>query len=49
VYLQVDYFGAMTPLKQVASITVPDSTTLQLTPFDPSAMKDIERAINVRW
>lgn len=45
---QVEYFGAMTPLKQVASITVPESTTLQITPFDPSAIKDIERAINVR-
>jgi ribosome recycling factor len=46
--VQVEYFGAMTPLKQVASISVPDSTTLQITPFDSSAIKDIERAINVR-
>eukprot|EP00200_Dunaliella_tertiolecta_P001927 CAMPEP_0202352430 /NCGR_PEP_ID=MMETSP1126-20121109/8632_1 /ASSEMBLY_ACC=CAM_ASM_000457 /TAXON_ID=3047 /ORGANISM="Dunaliella tertiolecta, Strain CCMP1320" /LENGTH=283 /DNA_ID=CAMNT_0048944653 /DNA_START=44 /DNA_END=895 /DNA_ORIENTATION=- len=44
--ISVEYFGAMTPLKQVASITVPDSTTLAITPFDPSAIKDIERAIN---
>ncbi|KAF5836907.1 ribosome recycling factor-domain-containing protein [Dunaliella salina] len=44
--ISVEYYGAMTPLKQVASITVPDSTTLSIAPFDPSAIKDIERAIN---
>lgn len=46
-HTQVDYFGAPTPLKQMASISVPDSTTLQIMPFDASTIKDIERAINV--
>jgi ribosome recycling factor len=43
----VDYFGAPTPLKQVASISVPDASTLLLTPFDKSSLKAVEKAINV--
>lgn len=37
----------MTPLKQVAAISVPESSTLLITPYDTGAIKDIERAINV--
>lgn len=43
--LPVDYYGAPTPLMQLASISVPDSRTLLIKPFDPSTMKGIERAI----
>lgn len=43
--LPVEYYGALTPLMQLASISVPDSRTLLIKPFDPSTMKGIERAI----
>lgn len=41
----VSYYGASTPLNQLASITSPDPRTLVVTPFDKSALADIERAI----
>jgi len=41
----VDYYGALTPLQQLASIGVPEPRQLLIRPFDPSTMKDIERAI----
>ncbi len=43
--LPVDYYGAPTPLMQLASISVPDARTLLIKPFDKSTMKNIERAI----
>lgn len=43
--LQVDYFGAQTPLVQLASISVPEPRTLLVRPFDASTLKAIERAI----
>lgn len=43
--IQVSYFGTPTPLKQMGSITVPESTTLLIAPFDRTALRDIERAI----
>jgi len=44
--VQVDYYGAMTPLKSLASIAVPDASTLLISPFDKGSLKDIEKAIN---
>lgn len=44
--IQVEYYGAPTPLNQLASITVPEARVLMITPFDKSSIKDIERAIN---
>ncbi|MCW0952985.1 ribosome recycling factor [Weissella ceti] len=41
----VDYYGAPTPLNQLASVTVPESRVLLIAPFDKSALKDIEQAI----
>ena len=41
----VDYYGAPTPLNQVASITVSDPRTLALTPFDKSMTAAIDKAI----
>jgi len=41
----VDYYGAPTPLNQVASISVPNSQQLSVDPFDKSITADIERAI----
>jgi ribosome recycling factor len=43
--MQVEYYGAPTPLQQLASIGVPEPRQLLIRPFDPSSLKDIERAI----
>ncbi|KAL6764554.1 ribosome recycling factor domain-containing protein [Haematococcus lacustris] len=44
--IMVDYDGVPAPLKSVASISVPDSSTLLISPFDKASMKLIEKAIN---
>ncbi len=43
--LHVDYYGMATPLMQLATISVPDSRSLMIKPFDPSTLKTIEKAI----
>ncbi|SFS16041.1 ribosome recycling factor [Agrococcus baldri] len=43
--LNVDYYGSPTPLVQLASFQQPEARTLIITPFDKSALKEIERAI----
>jgi ribosome recycling factor len=43
--ISVEYYGADTPLKSLATITTPDSTTIQLQPFDGSSLGLIEKAI----
>ena len=43
--LKVDYYGAPTPLNQVASVTTPDARTLSIKPFEKKILGDIERAI----
>ena len=42
--IQIDYYGTPTPLKNIATINVPEPRLLTIQPFDPSAMKQIERA-----
>lgn len=44
--IKVDYYGAPTPLNQLASITVPEARVLLISPFDKSSIKDIEHALN---
>lgn len=44
--ISVEYYGAPTPLNQLASITVPEARVLLITPFDKSVLKEIERSIN---
>jgi ribosome recycling factor len=44
--LPVDYYGAPTPLQQVAGVSVPEPRMLLVTPYDQSALKNIERAIS---
>ena len=44
--LRVDYYGTPTPVKQMANITIPDPKTLVIHPWDASALKAIEKAIN---
>ncbi|WP_027963220.1 ribosome recycling factor [Halalkalibacillus halophilus] len=41
----VDYYGASTPLNQLATISAPEARMLIITPFDKSAMGDIEKGI----
>jgi ribosome recycling factor len=41
----IDYYGTPTPLKSLASISAPEARLLVVQPFDPSAIKNIERAI----
>ena len=41
----VSYYGSMTPLKQLATISVPEATQLLIKPFDKGCLKDIEKAI----
>lgn len=43
--LRVDYYGAPTPLKQIASITTPDARLVLIHPWDKNALADIEKAI----
>lgn len=43
----VDYYGTPTPLKNMSNISVPDPRTLLISPFDPSTVKDIEKAIQM--
>jgi ribosome recycling factor len=41
----VDYYGSPTPLAQLASLQNPEARTLLVTPYDKTALKDIERAL----
>lgn len=41
----VDYYGAPTPVQQLASINVPEARLLVISPYDKTSVKDIERAI----
>jgi len=41
----VDYYGSPTPLSQLASLNNPEARTLIVTPFDKTALKEIEKAI----
>ena len=43
--IEVDYYGTPTPLKQLATINVPEPRMLTIQPFDPSSIKSIEKAI----
>ena len=43
--LRVEYYGSPTPLKQLAQISTPDPHQIIIKPFDPSVLKEIEKAI----
>ncbi|AFY94183.1 ribosome recycling factor [Chamaesiphon minutus] len=43
----IDYYGTPTPLKSLANIGTPDSTTITIQPFDRSSMSTIEKAISL--
>lgn len=46
-HLEVEYYGTRTPLIQIAQITVPEPRVITIQPYDKSALKDIEKAIQV--
>ena len=43
--VQIDYYGQQTPLKQLATINVPEPRLITIQPFDPTSIKAIEKAI----
>jgi ribosome recycling factor len=43
--VQVDYYGASTPLKQLANVSATEARLLTITPYDKSSIKQIEKAI----
>jgi ribosome recycling factor len=43
--LRVEVYGAATPMKSVAQVGAPEPTQIVIRPFDPSTIKDIEKAI----
>ena len=43
--VQVDYYGTLTPLNQLATLHVPDPTLITVQPWDPSQIASLERAV----
>lgn len=43
--IKVEYYGTPTPLQQVGNISVPEARTIMITPWEPSLLKEIEKAI----
>ncbi|MFN9658798.1 MAG: ribosome recycling factor, partial [Cyanobacteriota bacterium] len=45
--VMVEYYGAATPLKALATLSTPDSQTIQIQPFDAGSVGTIEKAISM--
>jgi len=43
--IKVDYYGTLTPLKQVANVAVPESRLITVQPWEPQLIREIEKAI----
>lgn len=43
--IKVDYYGTPTPIKSLASVTIPESRSIQIAPFDKTVLKAMEKAI----
>jgi ribosome recycling factor len=43
--VKVDYYGSLTPLKNIANISTPDPQSIVIQPFDPTSIEFIEKAI----
>ncbi len=43
--IQVDYYGTLTPLNQLATLHVPDPSLITVQPWDPSQIESLERAV----
>jgi len=44
-YVKIDYYGAQTDLRALASLTTPDASSILIKPFDPSSIKDVIRGL----
>jgi len=44
-HIKVEYYDTLTPLNQVANITVPDARTIEIKPWDPAALQEIQKAL----
>ena len=44
-HIKVEYYGSPTELRQLATIATPEATMIVIKPFDPSSLKDIEKAV----
>jgi ribosome recycling factor len=44
--VRVDYYGTMTPLKQVANISIPEARLITIQPWEPSLIKEIEKSLS---
>ena len=43
--VEVDYYGTKTPLKQIASISVPDARAIMIQPWDTGSLREIEKSL----
>ena len=43
--IEVDYYGNMTPLKQIASISIPDARAIMIQPWDAGSLREIEKSL----
>ena len=43
--IEVNYYGSMTPLKQIASISAPDARAIMIQPYDSASMREIEKSL----
>lgn len=43
--IEVNYYGSMTPLKQIASISAPDARAIMIQPWDAAALREIEKSL----
>ena len=43
--IRVDYYGTMTPIAQMASVSVPDARTITIQPWEAGQLKEIEKAL----
>ena len=44
--IRVDYYGTMTPLKQIANVSIPEARLITIQPWEPKLIKEIEKAIS---
>jgi ribosome recycling factor len=44
--VKVEYYGQLVPLKQVAAVSVPEARVMEIRPWDPSVLKDLEKALS---
>jgi ribosome recycling factor len=43
--VMVEYYGSPTPINQVASLSVPDATTIMIAPWEPNVLAEVEKAL----